>query len=103
MERCGTDTVAGAASGFGKAITNRFIEEGAKVVAVDMNEEGLAKTFADTAQSHVATLTANVTVANDWSKMVETCQEKFGGVDILINNAGTVHQVKFFSAAKKWG
>jgi len=37
---------------------------------------------------------ANVTVAADWTKMVETAVSKFGGLDILINNAGTSYRNK---------
>jgi len=86
--------VTGAASGFGRAITQRFVAEGAKVVAADMNGEGLAKSFEDSPQSHVLTITANVTNPDDWKKMVELAKDKFGGVDILINNAGTSYKNK---------
>ena len=89
-----SDKLPGSASGFGLAITKRFIAEGAKVVAADMNEDGLAKTFGDSPPSHVQTVTANVTSESDWKKMVNLAQDKFGGVDILINNAGTSYKNK---------
>lgn len=53
-----------------------------------MNEDGLAKSFGDAPQSHVQTITANVTSEDDWKKMVQLAKDKFGGVDIVINNAG---------------
>lgn len=53
-----------------------------------MNEEGLAKSFGESPQSHVQTITANVTSESDWKKMVDVAKDKFGGVDIVINNAG---------------
>lgn len=53
-----------------------------------MNEDGLAKSFGDSPQSHVQTITANVTSESDWKKMVELAKDKFGGIDIVINNAG---------------
>jgi NAD(P)-dependent dehydrogenase (short-subunit alcohol dehydrogenase family) len=53
-----------------------------------MNEEGLAKSFGDSPQSHVLTITANVTSESDWKKAVALAKDKFGGVDIVINNAG---------------
>jgi len=90
--------VTGAASGFGLACTKKFVSEGAKVVAVDMNGDGLSKAYSSSAdasyESHVATVTANVTVPADWTTMVETATSKFGGLDILINNAGTSYRNK---------
>lgn len=88
------DLLSGAASGFGRAITQRFITEGAKVVAADMNGDGLTKSFGDSPDTHVQTITANVTSESDWQKMVQLAKDKFGGVDILINNAGTSYKNK---------
>jgi NAD(P)-dependent dehydrogenase (short-subunit alcohol dehydrogenase family) len=86
----------GAASGFGLACTKKFVEEGANVVAADMNAEGLQKVFSSNTQydQHVHTLTANVTVQGDWEKMVDAAVSKFGGLDILVNNAGTSYKNK---------
>ncbi|KAH0839251.1 hypothetical protein AYO21_05667 [Fonsecaea monophora] len=86
--------VTGAASGFGLACVRKFIDEGAKVVAADMNEAGLQKAFASAAGSHIATVTANVTSSSDWSKMVDIAVSKFGGLDIVVNNAGTSYKNK---------
>lgn len=86
----------GAASGFGLACTKKFVEEGAKVVAADMNGDGLQKVYPANSQydQHVQTVTANVTVQADWDKMVKTAVEKFGGLDVLVNNAGTSYKNK---------
>lgn len=72
------------------------MDEGAKVVASDINAEGLEKAFpsSSTYATNVATVSANVTVAADWDKLVETATSKFGGVDILVNNAGTSYKNK---------
>ncbi|KAK5069855.1 hypothetical protein LTS08_006792 [Lithohypha guttulata] len=86
--------VTGAASGFGRAITQRFVAEGAKVVATDMNGDGLTKSFPDSPPTHVQLVTANVTSESDWKKVVDLAKDKFGGVDILINNAGTSYKNK---------
>jgi NAD(P)-dependent dehydrogenase (short-subunit alcohol dehydrogenase family) len=85
---------SGAASGFGLATVRKFIAEGAKVVAADMNEQGLQKAYADAADSHVALVTANVTSSADWTKMVDLAVSKFGGLDAVINNAGTSYKNK---------
>ena len=73
-------------------MTHKFTDEGAKVVAVDMNGDGLAKAFSSS--THVHALTANVTSPADWEKMVEAAVSKFGGLDILVNNAGTSYKNK---------
>ncbi|EXJ86864.1 hypothetical protein A1O3_03818 [Capronia epimyces CBS 606.96] len=88
--------VTGAASGFGLAVTQKFVAEGAKVVASDINAEGLEKAFSSssTYATNVATVAANVTSAADWEKLVETAESKFGGLDVLVNNAGTSYKNK---------
>lgn len=86
----------GAASGFGLACTKKFVDEGAKVVAADLNASGLESAYSSssTFSAQVATVTANVTSAPDWEKMVELAVSKFGGLDILVNNAGTSYKNK---------
>lgn len=87
--------VTGAASGFGLAVTRKFVAEGAKVVASDINADGLEKAFSSSTYStNVASVSANVTLASDWEKMVETAVSKFGGLDIVVNNAGTSYKNK---------
>jgi len=85
--------VTGAASGFGLATVKRFVQEGCKVVAADMNGDGLAKVF-ESGDHNIAPVTANVTVSADWATMVSTAISKFGGLDIVINNAGTSYKNK---------
>jgi len=61
-----------------------------------MNAPGLESAFSSssTYSANVATITANVTSSSDWEKMVELAVSKFGGLDILINNAGTSYRNK---------
>jgi len=84
--------VTGAASGFGLATTKRFVSEGCKVVASDLNEPGLIKVFGE--NPSVACVKANVAEASAWKEMVATAKEKFGGLDIVVNNAGTSYRNK---------
>jgi NAD(P)-dependent dehydrogenase (short-subunit alcohol dehydrogenase family) len=73
--------------GNGRAIAVRFAEEGARVFAVDMHEERLGETLARSSspmQTHVCDLTDSAAVA----AMVAACIERFGRVDILVNNVG---------------
>lgn len=84
--------VTGSAGGIGKAIAKRFAEEGAVVVLNDINEERLAgakeefvKKFGKDA---VATTLLNVTDAGSIVSAMDAAALAFGGVDIIVNNAG---------------
>ncbi|OBT42137.1 hypothetical protein VE00_08307 [Pseudogymnoascus sp. WSF 3629] len=85
--------ITGAASGFGLATAKIFAAEGAKVVAVDLNRDSLAKVFSD-ASGSLVTLVADVTSLSDWERVLATAESNFGGLDILINNAGTSYRNK---------
>jgi len=82
--------VTGAASGMGKAIAELFAQEGAKVVASDVNAEGVqavVKGITDKGGTAIA-VTANVAKEEDVQNLVDTAVSTYGTVDILINNAG---------------
>ncbi|MHA6260054.1 glucose 1-dehydrogenase [Sporosarcina sp. CAU 1771] len=79
--------VTGAAQGMGATHVKRFVEEGAKVVFTDINEEkGLAleKELGENSKF----VKHDVTNAADWKTVVDTTEETFGAIDILVNNAG---------------
>jgi rhamnulose-1-phosphate aldolase/alcohol dehydrogenase len=84
--------VTGSAGGIGKAIARKFAEEGAVVVLNDINEERLAgakeefvKKFG---RDSVATTLLNVTDAPSIVNAMDAAALAFGGVDIIVNNAG---------------
>lgn len=79
--------VTGAASGIGLAIARRFAGEGGRVIAGDVNTEGLAALDAELGD-HVVTLRADVTVEQDVAGLVAACVERFGSVDAMFNVAG---------------
>lgn len=81
--------VTGAGSGIGRATTLRFVRAGARVVAVDLNAEGIAATRA-LAQDpdRVVCLTSDVTSADSPAHAVGEAVRLFGGLDWLVNNAG---------------
>ena len=79
--------VTGAGSGIGRAITQRFAAEGGRVVAVDRNEEGLRETVAELGEAAVP-VAADVSDREQVNGFVATCVERFGTVDVLVNNAG---------------
>jgi hypothetical protein len=72
--------------GNGRATAVRFAEEGARVFAVDRSEASLGETLrlSSGLKSHVC----DVTDAKDVARMVDSCVEAFGRVDILVNNVG---------------
>ena len=83
--------VTGAASGQGVAEARLFAQEGAKVVATDMNEALLNEVVAEINAKHSDAAIAikhNVAEEADWIQVVNESVEKFGKVDVLVNNAG---------------
>lgn len=82
--------VTGAGSGFGRATSELFAKEGAKVVVVDYNE-GTAQETADFIQSQggaAIAVKADVSQESDVQYFVEKTIAEFGAIDILFNNAG---------------
>ena len=79
--------VTGGASGFGAAIVERFLEEGAKVVIADLDAER-GGALAATAPKSTAFIKTDVTRAGDLQRMIDFVVERFGALDVLVNNAG---------------
>ncbi len=81
--------VTGAAGGIGEAIAERFARAGASVLLVDRNEELLAAATSRLAADGgtVAPLAADVSRSADVVGMVEEAVNRFGGLDVLCNNA----------------
>src|SRR3989338_4796452 len=79
--------VTGAAQGMGQAIVRGFVAEGAKVVAVDLNQAALAEGLADLGEKVLA-LACNVGDGASVADAMGQAEQHFGGLDILVNNAG---------------
>ncbi|HIJ93688.1 MAG: 3-oxoacyl-ACP reductase FabG [Candidatus Undinarchaeales archaeon] len=82
--------ITGAASGIGKETALLFAKEGAKVIACDVNKERLESLEKEAADSlhGIVPCKLDVTDRDDISACVEDIEKRFGGVDVLINNAG---------------
>ena len=84
--------ITGSAGGIGKAIAKKFVEEGAVVILNDMNEERLSGTAEDFKAQYgndsYTTAVLNVTKSDQIQKTLEAAALAFGGVDIVVNNAG---------------
>ena len=80
--------VTGGAQGFGLAIVERFIEAGAKVIIWDIDENA-AKDALDKVQSeNVSYQTVDVTNFETINKNLKEIENKYGKIDIFVNNAG---------------
>ncbi|WP_020109375.1 bifunctional rhamnulose-1-phosphate aldolase/short-chain dehydrogenase [Nocardia sp. 348MFTsu5.1] len=81
--------VTGAASGIGKAIATRLAAEGACVVIADLDEEKAQAAAAEIGSSDVAIgVRADVTDEAQVQAAVDACVLAFGGIDLVVNNAG---------------
>jgi 3-oxoacyl-[acyl-carrier protein] reductase len=82
--------ITGAAVGIGRAEARLFSAEGAKIVASDINEAGGEETVALVKASggEAVFVKADVTVASDVKNLVEKAIQKYGRIDIIINDAG---------------
>jgi len=78
--------VTGGAGGIGSATCRRFMEEGSRVVALDRDEAGLERLRS--ALPGVEVSGADVTYAADVDRAFTEVEERWGGLDVLINNAG---------------
>jgi 3alpha(or 20beta)-hydroxysteroid dehydrogenase len=82
--------ITGAARGQGAAAARLFVEEGARVVIADVNDEAgkeLAAELGDAAfYRHL-----DVSAEDEWSTVVGEAVEMLGGLHVLVNNAGVLH------------
>lgn len=80
--------VTGAAGLLGRGIVADILKEGAKVVAIDLNGDGLTTLSAKLDSPHLATIAGDVTDEADVARMIAAARQPFGDFDILVNCAG---------------
>ena len=83
-----TVIVTGAGSGIGQATARRFAQEGANVMAADVEEDGLAETLKGVDASRVVTRVVDVSDQAQVEAMVKAATDRFGRLDVMVNNAG---------------
>ena len=80
--------VTGAANGIGRAIARRFVEEGARVGAIDIEGDSLDCLVEELGSAAVVALSVDVTDEEALAAAFASAAETFGGLDIVVANAG---------------
>jgi len=85
--------ITGAGSGIGRETAVRFAAEGARIVAVDIDEAAAARTveLVEEAGGEAVFVRADVSQAGDCAAMVAAAEDAYGRLDVLFNNAGISH------------
>ena len=92
--------VTGAAQGFGKGIAEELYKEGATIIVADMNLP-LAESVAAEMGERAWAIGVNVSDEESCANMVAQVVEKFGGLDIMVANAGVVRSGPIAEFEKK--
>ena len=85
-----TAVVTGAASGLGKAIVEKFLEEGSKVIIVDINKDA-GRELSGKLGPRTLAVSADVGDANSVENLQKSILASFDKVDVVVNNAGVTH------------
>lgn len=95
--------VTGGAQGMGRAISERYIAEGAKVVIADLNPDGARQTAEEIGGADGRAISVGVDVRNQdqVQQMIDTAVSHFGGLDILVNNAGVGRILPFLDTTER--
>ena len=83
--------ITGSASGFGKGIAEKFTEEGAKLIMVDINARLLKKVSKNLNQDYFI---ADVSKSSNFKSLFNYVYKKYKTADIIVNNAGVTHKPK---------
>lgn len=86
--------VTGGVAGFGKGIVIKMLAEGARILVMDINEptaEGIRNSAVGGALTYYQ---GDVSDQLDWEKALEKALRVFGTLDVVINNAGILHNAK---------
>lgn len=80
--------ITGGSDGIGKALVELFLSKGAQVATCGRNADKLYSLQQEFAGKPLHTFVADVSNENDCNRFIETTVKAFGGIDVLINNAG---------------
>ena len=89
--------VTGASSDIGKGVAKRFAEEGAKVILIARNLEGLEKARKEIGnEKSTASMSCDLTNESQVMQTVSQVMDTYGKIDILVNNAGAINDPVHF-------
>ncbi len=83
--------ITGGGLGLGEGIARKFVHEGCRVLLFEINAANGNKVAESLGSDKALAFEGDVTKLDDWNKAVKTCIDKLGGLDIVVNNAGVVH------------
>jgi len=95
-----TVIVTGSARGIGRKIAEKFAAQGANVVISDLDQDVVDKVASEIGGSTVGFM-ANVTSADEVEDLFNRAKEKFGRVDVVVNNAGITRDTLMIRMAEK--
>ncbi len=84
--------ITGASQGMGTSHAKIMVREGAKVILTDLNEKD-GKALADSIGDSAMFVRHNVADFEDWKSVVEAGEERFGTINVLVNNAGIIGEI----------
>jgi len=96
--------VTGAGSGFGRLTSEMAAARGARIVAADVDGDAVAATAAGivAAGGEAEAVTADVTRKPDMDEVARRAVERFGAIDVLVNNAGVMPLAFFADHGRAW-
>ncbi len=86
--------ITGGSGGIGRAAAKLFVNEGAKVLLVDLEERALRGAIESIGENHASSVCADVTSDDDAQRYVKTAVERYGRIDVYLANAGVEGSVK---------
>lgn len=89
-----TAVVTGAGGGLGRAISARLVQDGMRVIGLDISDDALAQTLADLGETFVP-VCVDLTDAEQVARVFGGIAADHGGLDALVNNAGTCFMSDF--------
>ncbi|RUT72528.1 SDR family oxidoreductase [Flavobacterium cupreum] len=97
-----TIIITGASTGIGKSIAQLFLEKGHNLVINSANSANLEATYQELGNPEkVAMVAGDISLTATGKKLVDTAIARFGGVDVLINNAGIFEPKSFLEVEEK--